>query len=227
MGTVRYRIAASQFIAVCDCDEPEKNILTLKNMIEDGARVQLDIAGFCYGCGFDLEIISVSDSTTGSLNVFSVDVGAVATYAAAQGITVEMVFTVLNEPTRGEVLRICLANLREAIRVPSDTGFFCYRGVEALLQYYIQHRTAADKSRAWEMLQRQLSIKEETTRLLSEYAKPARHDEFVRISDEERAECFVSAWSVVGQVIKSALPSAPGGTQMRAPIAGESGASPA
>jgi hypothetical protein len=118
-GKLHVWIQVSQVTVTFSSEIDVKDLATLKNMAEDIARLAVDIEGYRRGGGFDLEMIQVIPAS-GDPGIFGCGVGALEQrpskpdypdFAAA-----------LNAPG-GDALRIALADFREGIRVPKDTGF--------------------------------------------------------------------------------------------------------
>jgi hypothetical protein len=90
---------------------------------------------------------------------------------------------------RSSHLQRAFADLREAIRSPKDTGFFCYRAIESLRQFFVVELNAPDKQ-SWEVLRTALQIDRPTIDYVKTFADSARHGAGAAISDGERAEVF-------------------------------------
>lgn len=132
-GVVRYSISLSQVTATFVVGRPVQNSYTLKNIVEDAIRVALDALGYTLACGYNLEIIQMIDSIGNPPVVFGVGIPAIENSAASAGVKFENIVSIFVD-RKGQYLQRCLADLREAIRAPKDTGFFCYRGIESLRQ---------------------------------------------------------------------------------------------
>ena len=55
-----------------------RNILTLRNIVEDAARMLVDVAGYFTGYGYDAEIVQAVRSNTSEKYVFGIDVPTLA-----------------------------------------------------------------------------------------------------------------------------------------------------
>lgn len=110
----------------------------------------------------------------------------------------------LFEDYKGNCLRLCLADLREAIQQPRDTGFFLYRAIESLMQSFRTDDHKKSKERAWQSLRAELSVSEDNIRRLEQAAKSPRHGETRYISSTERGELFEIAWDIANRYIQYA-----------------------
>ncbi|MEO6697704.1 MAG: hypothetical protein ABIN45_06870 [Gammaproteobacteria bacterium] len=142
-GELRYYISCSQATATFVCEKPVANVYTLKNNVEGSIRAALDALGYALACGYDLEVTEVIDSLGNTPIVFGVNIPAVEKAAAESGVTFEVIMNLFGD-ARGEYLQRCLSDLREAIRAPKDTGFFCYRAIESLRQFFRHENRATD-----------------------------------------------------------------------------------
>ena len=102
-----------------------RNIFTLRNIVEDAARMVLDATGYFAGYGYDAEIVQAVRSNASEKYVFGIDVPALAGVCEKAGVTVNDIFAALSK-TDGYYFRHALADVREAIKSPKDTGLFCY-----------------------------------------------------------------------------------------------------
>ena len=202
-GTLRYAVLLSQVSATFVSEKPVQNIYTLKNVVEDAVRVALDALGYTLGCGYDLEIIQMIDSMPNPPVVFGVGIPTIEHSASAADISFHAILSIFGDE-KGQYLQRCLSNLREAIRAPKDTGFFCYRGIESLRDFFVNEKGAKDKSSSWELFRTELSVTRADIELIKAFADPIRHGAGVTISDQERANVFSITWGIVNSFIKYA-----------------------
>lgn len=166
-------------------------------------RVALDALGYTLACGYDLEIIQMVDSVGNPPVVFGVGIPAIEKSTASAGIKFENIVSIFGD-RRGQYLSRCLADLREAIRAPKDTGFFYYRGIESLRQFFLQEMKAKDDKVSWELLRSELAVDREEIETVKGLADPIRHGAGGGISDSERANVFTLTWNIVNKFIKYA-----------------------
>jgi hypothetical protein len=202
-GELRYYVALSQVTATFVCDTAVSNIWTLKNYVEDAIRVALDGLGYTLGCGYDLEVTSMIDSLGNRPVIFGVGVPVLEKVAAEAGVKFEDIMDLFKESTGG-YLQHCLADLREAIRVPKDTGFFCFRAIESLRQFFIHERGAKDDKSSWQMFRESLDVDRTDIDTIKGFADPIRHGHSTEITDDQRATVFRLTWGVVNKFIKYA-----------------------
>lgn len=114
-------IGVSQVSAVVKTSGEEVDLLTLKNVVESLVRAEVDALGYLWGCGYDVEITSVVESS-GNQVVFGVGIPELQQTKNERPLAFEDVWQVMSQ---SEYLRRALGDLREAIRSPLDTGFHC------------------------------------------------------------------------------------------------------
>jgi hypothetical protein len=106
-----------------------------------------------------------------------------------------------------EYLRLALSDLREAIRNPKDCGFFCYRSIECLRQYFVyknnlDNQKNRDKIKSWEILGKELDVdNDEIKSIIKPYADPARHGVRVYLSTTERQKIFDLTWKIIDNYV--------------------------
>ena len=135
-----------------------RNIFTLRNTIEDAVRMLLDVAGYFNGYGYDVEIVQMVHSDSSLKQVFGIDVPALTGVCEKAGITYNDIFLALLKKDGG-FLRHALADVREAIKSPRDTGFFCFRAIESLKNCCaVRNRLPPDDDAAWKLFRNTYSI---------------------------------------------------------------------
>jgi len=186
MGELKISISLSQITAVFKSEQTIADFYTLKNYIEDAIRLEVDALGYLLGCGYDIEITSMVDSLDNRI-VFGVGVPILQKDSTSRVNKFDIVMQIYQNP-KGDYLRRCLADLREAIRSPKDTGFFCYRGIESLRQYFLKESGAKNDGESWIKLRDKLNIDREHIEYIKQYADPVRHGDAIFVSDEDRGK---------------------------------------
>lgn len=175
-------------------------IYTLKNYVEEVIRSAVDSYGYLTGRGYDVEIISAINPNN-EYDTFSIEIPALAKFRESNMMKIEDIFKgVLKSSNFSKVL----FNIREAIRQPADTGFFCYRAIESIRQDFLP-KEEDDKKKArtksWKNLNEKLLIDRNFTKTLEEFATPLRHGESMDISDEKRAKLFLTTYKIIDRYI--------------------------
>jgi len=154
-GHLTISVEVSQVLATFVAQSAVADVDTLRNYVQDVVRLELDIFGFITGVGYDVELIQLADSLGSPHRVFGVGIPALE--EIPRSVTFEDVLGAFAD-MRGEYLRRSLADLREAVREPRDTGLFLYRGIESLMQHFRTFVPNGDKRAAWSILRFELDV---------------------------------------------------------------------
>lgn len=187
-------INASQVSIVIETTDKNADLPTLKNYVEYLVRTVVDAYGYLSGRGYDVEITSVVDPD-GKHTVFGVGIPELEEAQNERPLHFPELLKVMG---RSQHLHRALGDLREAIRSPWDTGFFCYRAVECIRQSFVEKEDGNDKDPSWEGLRNALRIDrswlEKYTR---ESADAQRHGSTRYMSEEDRVLAMKHAWKVI------------------------------
>jgi hypothetical protein len=99
------------------------------------------------------------------------------------------------------------------MRVPTDTGFFCYRAVEAMMQSMKANEDESDKT-AWPKLREALRIDRSVIDFIKGHADCPRHGRPYDLTDAERGTILKVADDIIRRYLeylkrgKVALPEA-------------------
>ncbi|WP_374572681.1 hypothetical protein [Phenylobacterium sp.] len=194
----RVFIHSSQITARVTTTVGEKNQYTQRNIIESIVRSMVDIAGFKRGIAFDVEIVScvLPDKNIYTFGI-SIPILYNKNHLADLALTPEALNTLLSNPYVGLVL----SDFREAMKSPAQTGFFCYRAADALMQSMKKGDKENDGA-AWERMRSALRIDRAVLDFLKSHADWARHGKLGGVLDEERAEMFLLTEELIARFIE-------------------------
>jgi hypothetical protein len=202
-GRLYIEIILSQVSARFLSEGDVTNVFSLRNLIEDATRQILDAVGYCYGYGYDLEIVQMLRSDHTDKQVFGIDIPALKGKVEGAGIGLPDVMKLWSHGD-SQYFRHALADLREAIKSPRDTGFFCYRAVEALKNAHASRTGIADRASTWQAFREHYGIDKEEIDRIKKFADAARHADLGQgpgMSDTERAATFTATWNIVNSYI--------------------------
>lgn len=194
-------IGASQVSVVVDTEEEADNLLTLRNYVEWLVRMAVDAFGYLKGIGYDVEITSVVNPSGTLWQVFGVGEPSLAQSESERPVGFPELWKVLTSGAKTAPLQQALGDLREAIRAPHDTGFFCYRAIESLRQHYVEASDGDNTGLSWDRLRAALRIDRLWINPLVESSKQHRHGGSPYSSGEERASAMQHAWKVVDRFV--------------------------
>lgn len=203
-GDLFVEVIKSQISARFLASAEVKNIFTLRNTIEDAVRMLLDVAGYFSGYGYDMEIVYLILPESSQKYVFGIDIPALAGVCEKLGITHSDIFAAVAKRDGGH-LRHALADVREAIKSPRDTGFFCYRAIESLKNCCaLRNGVHPEDNAAWELFRETYSIAKHLIMEIKMFADEARHGNHPLskpMGDKKRADIFKIAWDVINAYI--------------------------
>lgn len=204
-GKLTITIISSQVSALLITNEEVSNVYTLKNIIEDLIRFEVDMLGFLIGCGYDLEITSLITSPNVSTIVFGVGMHKLE-QTKQDRLQQFDPFEILQLTSckTGDYIRRAFSDLREALRVAKDTGFFCYRAIESFKQYFTNEFNIPEKD-AWVKLRETLDVHKDEIMFIKSFADSTRHGGNVYISGENREKILEKTWHITGKFIHYAI----------------------
>jgi len=186
-------INLAQVSAVIKTTETVVNVPTLRNFVEQIVRTAVDAYGYIEGRGYDIEITSVI-TPDGGQSVFGVEIDELQKSKSERPVSFEGLWSLLGKC--GE-LRQALADLREAIRSPLSTAFFCFRAVECLRQFFYKVEDGDETGPSWERLRSALRVDRSWILPMETLARAQRHGDFPTMSGSKQVEIMTHAWKVV------------------------------
>ena len=206
----------AQILVVANCHQKIEDLETLRNVIESVVQGAVDAFGYTEGRGYDVEITSVITSTGEQWTVFGVEIAAIQASKGDRPVTFGELYTLLTTPDQSQdetvsfglmQLRIALGDLREAVRSPNLTAFFCYRAIETLRQCYLdpdKRDDEADRRDSWQRMGNELRIDRSWIGQIQEASILERHGSHKAMSGEQRVGLMLHTWKVVDRFIMSA-----------------------
>ena len=96
-----------------------------------------------------------------------------------------------------------IANVREAIRSPWDTGLFAYRAVESVRQLFVDKADSKKtrEKKSWERLRNALKVERGWFDDLLDWGEPQRHSEPMHMSGDERLRAIGMARMVISRFV--------------------------
>lgn len=181
-----------------------QNVFTLRNYVEEAVRMLLDVTGYFYGYGYDVEIIQLVSPNTSEKQVFGIDIPVLEGICKEAGVAINDILAVMSKK-EGYFLRHALADIREAMKSPKDTGFFCYRAIESLKNYCAKrNEVQPEKEKAWQYFRKKYAISKEQIMGIKDFADPIRHGNYIEsrpIADKDRAKIFKNTYDIIDAFI--------------------------
>lgn len=165
----------------------------------------VDVAGYYHGFSYDVEISQLIQINGAAKQVFGIDIPCLKGICEQAGISMQDIFRLQANHKIGYFLRHALSDVREAIRSPKDTGFFCYRAIEALKNLCaVNYNLAGDDKKQWEFFRKRYGIDQQEIMRVKQFADPIRHGNYVEarlMSDDDRANIFRWTWQIINKFI--------------------------
>jgi hypothetical protein len=174
------------------------DVLTLRNAVAGDIQSSVDLAGFFFGAGLDVDLISAT-ADDGSWRFFDAFIPALQKTGTLE-IPGDLIIA-----AGGDIpAQIALADFREAMRVPVQTGFFCYRAIEAVMQSFKNKPNDSD-GRAWVTMRTDLRIDRAAIDRVKAHADWARHGRGGVVTDQNRLDLFQTTREVISRYLDYVL----------------------
>jgi hypothetical protein len=172
--------------------KPISDLATFRNQITTLCKGIYDAATFLNCVSLEVELNSVLEVETKRFWTFEDRVPELQQSASERPLETEAFF---NLAITNGYLRSALSDLNSAIRFPNDTGFYCYRAIEALMQDFKQ--PGEESKLAWPKLREALQVTQDWIQPLTESSMFNRHGELKGVSGSERTFLMKRAWTIV------------------------------
>lgn len=185
--TFHIDIIHNQIIEHVVLEEDQYDRFTLKNAVESNVRAFVDFAGLLYGYGYDVEITSYVDHSDDFTFVFGIDI--VGINKVGPDDVQNYLDKYMEHAIQSTYARHAFANFREAIRVPGDTGLFCYRAVENIMQHFkslIGEVESKDDKKAWTQLRESLNVDKNWLQSIKKLSDDPMHGKATSITSVDR-----------------------------------------
>jgi len=182
-GELSISIYKNQIVVTFESSIRISNLYTLRNIVSDVVGSIVHIAGLSCIVGYEIEMISATEVQTGVVRVFGMDEpGFSIGDNEARTISISSMLRFCHSEA---LFRRAITDFKNAIRVPADTGFYCYRAIESLLNI-LRDRYALDKPAAIAKLNSDLNLNASCIEKLRTLGGGPRHGKAVWISGEDR-----------------------------------------
>ncbi len=187
-----------------DIQRPRVGRSRLRNIVLNIVRAQLEVVGYVLGRAYECQITRVVSESRGIDYVFGIDIPCLSKRIKPENV--DSAISDLRSKTDGDhglYIRRCLGDLASAMKYPDDTGFYCYRAVEALRLHcgVVNGLAPDDKSGQWEAFRASSGCSEKELRELEKSATAVRHGDVVGVSGGDRERLFTLTWDIVDKYL--------------------------
>ncbi len=169
------------------------DIPTLRNQIATVCKSIYDAATFLTGHAITVELLSLTEVETNRFWTFGDWVPELSESAHERPLPTE---GFINLAISNVHLRSALADLNQAITSPNDTGFYCYRAIETLMQEFKQPGEIESR-KSWPRFREALQVTQDWIKPLTDKSTSNRHGELGAISGKERVFLMKRSWILV------------------------------
>jgi hypothetical protein len=206
LGEFSFSVFKSKIAGILTTAAPIPNNKTAALLAERSVRGITDTLGFTNGCGYDVEIIQIIDHQSNLHEVFGAEEHAIASLEIYKRLSPEKVADLLKSKY-GIYLERSFSDLREALRAPLDSGFFCYRSIECLVHFFMYESqdSVLSKKEGWTRLRSELQVNRQDLDEIKGAADPLRHGNVKENISSSREAVLVKTWTVVEKYVNYAL----------------------
>lgn len=205
-ATARVSIILNQVVVWIDTDQ-DWNVFDLRNVVANIVQGHLQMIGYLKGFAYDVELTRVINQDPATDYVFGIDIPCLA--ERGKNIDLTEALTKIREKTKGRngiYLNRCFSDLSSAMKHADDTGFYCYRAIEALRHHCAAANSLVDASKAaqWQKFRDVAGCEEETLREIKTAADPLRHGQVISSTSVDRERLFTITWNTVDSYLLGA-----------------------
>jgi hypothetical protein len=189
----------NQLIATVVGDIGNQSFTFLNRTVAHIEQAVLNVHTFTSGIIFDVDVIgllwSPPGSPEGSVEVHYHDNVHDVIEERNTSFTFEQIWP-LCAGKDGLALRMCLNDLRMALKEVNDGPFYSYRAVETIKNRVAYRHSIHDPKQKWETFRTVLQLEEADIREIEKLATPLRHGEPVEFSGARWRRLVSIAWDV-------------------------------
>ncbi len=194
------RLHLGQLVVDANFSGQDLHLETMRNFIREQAEHLVALIGYKFGGTFDVEILAASREGTNDWAVFGNEIGCLVNarpdrFAPLQVDLFQAVLT-------NQYACLVLSDFQRAMR--EDTGFYCYRAIESMMQSVKQDHGLTEKP-AWARLRNDLKISQDSIYRVKDFADPVRHGKTKGMSDDDRAEILSTTDKIIDRFLRYLL----------------------
>lgn len=194
------RLHLGQLVIDADFSGSDLDLETMRNYVREQAEHLVGIIGYRFGGMFDVEISAASRQETNDWAVFGNEIGCLVNARPDRSAPIQQ--ELFQAVLTNHYACLALSDFQRAMR--EDTGFYCYRAIESMMQSVKQDHGLGEKA-AWERLRNDLKINRDTIDRVKEFADPVRHGKAKGMSDSDRAQVLTTTDKIIDRFLKYLL----------------------
>ncbi|MBY4380882.1 hypothetical protein HQO24_04815 [Rhodococcus fascians] len=168
--------------------------------VESVVRSVLDSLGFVLAASLEMEMTTGRGDVSGIIGVHN----SLPAYARVEGDWVEsdLLGRYLKAAEGNANIRHALADMRMALRLSTDTAFYCYRAIECIRQEFVELADGTKTAPSWTRIHAALGTNQAEMEPLTKLATARRHGESLPISHEDRLKWLAWTRDIVGRYVE-------------------------
>jgi hypothetical protein len=200
----------NQLVATIVGDMGNQSNVALKDIIAEAEQTVLNAVAFTSGAVFDVDVIGViregGNAPPESMHFHYMDNTHDVISRRNSCFSVPQIWR-LCQGDDGIFLRMCLNDLKMALKYKGDGPLYCYRAVETIRHHIgirhcvIDHRRD-DRNLQWQILRTELGIAEEKLREIEKLSVPIRHGKTKNFTGAEWRNIITITWDVTEAYMK-------------------------
>lgn len=203
----------NQVILIMNTDVEINDFPTARNRAKDIVQGIVDIAGMEFGVAYNVDLRAVSGPNH-HFEVFGTGIPELG-LKNDESANVD-ILTPFLVAGKDPFVHRAIADIRSAISYPVDTGFFCYRAAESLINSAGREGENKDKKANIALIEKELNLDPSCIELLRRLGGPARHGRLISISGEERSRAIFITREIIRRFILFRAEKLPGVDVLRA-----------
>lgn len=203
-GTLQIEIFAhgSQLLIEVQTEDTTNDIFTIKNLVKSSVSSLTDPLSFLVGKRVNVEILGVI-TPSGRKRVFGVELHYISGKISQEEIQDKWLPKIMDayQTEASPYIQRAFRDYRLAMEYGEDTGFYCFRAIESLRQFFKNE----DDAESWERLRDTLDVDRSTIEDgVQNYSKKRRHGDVYSITGEERQQILETTWDIIKRFIEFA-----------------------
>lgn len=188
VGEVLVTVFASQITASFKIEQTDITDSELPHYFQDFLSGLVNMLGFALGYAYDVELVGLIDPAKEEHLVFGVDFPEGAR-EPKQPEFLPVLIMASQHPLSWYFFH-ALADVKRAAKSFHDAGFYCYRAIESVMQFFkvFGEDQPLSDNKSWEKMRDILEVSKEEILAVKEKADPLRHGKPGSMTEEERSQ---------------------------------------
>ncbi|NJR62942.1 MAG: hypothetical protein HC769_31650 [Cyanobacteria bacterium CRU_2_1] len=197
VGEVFATVFASQITASIKIEQTDITDSELPHYFQDFLSGLVNMMGFALGYAYDVELIGLIDPAQEKHIVFGVDFPEGAREPKQPELLTDLIMA--SQHPLSWYFFHALADVKRAARSFHDSGFYCYRAIESVMQFFkvFDEEQPLSDNKSWEKMRDTLAVSKDEILYVKEKADPLRHGKPGDMKEEERSQLIKITVSIL------------------------------